>query len=433
MIQRSIRRATAGLVLVLAATACGDDADNAASSSADAASDTASGTASTADSSQESTASSATAPKATAPEATAPATDAPASVLDEATAAVQANLAGTDRPLPTSSPAVFPEANVWVISCTQTAPGCAAPAAGIEEAGGEMGWKVTIFDGQGTPDVFAEGIRSAIADGADAVVLDAVDCVLVTAALQEARDAGVIVFATGSFDCDDPLVGGEPLFDGQLMFGDASYLEFAEGVAARSSADYVIAATGGEAKVVALSQSDALIGQHLYNGFAARIAECDACEIVESVSFTVTDLITGQLAPKIDAALTAHPEANAVYSPYDAPLLLGVAQSVVGSGRNDELTVVGGEGLEPNIALISGNQGQDMAFGYAAVQSGWAVADAVNRLLNGEPVVDSGIGLQTIDVDNNLPASGGYDGNLDADGNPVRDYRAAYRQLWGLA
>ena len=115
----------------------------------------------------------------------------------------------------------------------------------------------------------------------------------------------------------------------------------------------------------------------------------------------------------------------------DAPLLLGVAQAVVSSGRNDDLIVVGGEGLDPNVDLIRGNQGQDMAFGYASVQSGWAVADAVNRLLNGEAVADSGIGLQTIDA-TNLPASGGYDGNIDPDGNPVRDYRAEYRALWGL-
>ena len=198
-------------------------------------------------------------------------------IVAEATAAATQNLVGTDRPLPASSPPIFEAANVWLISCTQTAPGCAAPAAGFEEAGGELGWDVTIFDGQGTPDVFAEGIRSAIADGADAIVLDAVDCVLVTAALQEARDAGVIIFATASFDCDDPLVGGEALFDGQLQFDDAPYIEFARDIAARSAADYVIANTNGEAKVVALAQSDALIGQHLYSGFAARIAECDTC------------------------------------------------------------------------------------------------------------------------------------------------------------
>lgn len=435
MSHRSIGRALTALVSLVALAACGGDDDAATTQpvTEPAGSSVATAVAPTAPAAPADTTPGSAAVDAPATSAgQAPPSTEPTSVVDQAKAAVAANLLGTDRPLPTASPAAFPDANVWVISCTQTAPGCAAPAAGVEEAGAALGWDVTIFDGQGTPDVFSEGIRAAIADGADAIVLDAVDCVLATAAIGEATAAGVIVFGTASFDCDDPLVGGDPLFDGQLMFGDLAYVDFAEQVAARSAADYVIAATDGSAQIVALAQSDALIGQHLFNGFAARIAECTGCAIVETVPFTVTDLISGQLSAKVSAALTAHPEATAVYSPYDAPLLLGVAQAVVSSGRSADLVVTGGEGLEPNIALIADDLGQDMAFGYAAVQSGWAVADAVNRLLNGEPVVDSGIGLQTVDREHNLPASGGYDGNLDADGQPARDYRAEYQALWGV-
>ncbi|MFC7505750.1 sugar ABC transporter substrate-binding protein, partial [Nocardioides sp. GCM10030258] len=137
-------------------------------------------------------------------------------VVAEAKAAVAKNREGTDRALPASAPKPQADQNVWVISCTQAAEGCSQPAAGAKEAGESIGWDMTVFDGKGSPDVFAEGIRSAVADKADAIILDAVDCVAVKSALQEAREADVKIYGIFSMDCDDPFVGGEPLFDAQL-------------------------------------------------------------------------------------------------------------------------------------------------------------------------------------------------------------------------
>ena len=65
---------------------------------------------------------------------------------------------------------------------------------------------------------------------------------------------------------------------------------------------------------------------------------------------------------------------------------------------------------------------------------GWAAVDGVNRMLQGEPQVDSGIGLQTLDGDGPLPKKTTYyDGNIDADGNPKQDYVAHYKKIWGVS
>jgi ribose transport system substrate-binding protein len=356
-------------------------------------------------------------------------------VVAEAQAALAKNREGTDRALPASAPKPQAGKNVWVISCTQAAEGCSQPAAGAKEAGESIGWKMTVFDGKGSPDVLAGGIRSAIADKADAILLDAVDCVAVKSALQEARQAGVKIYGIFSMDCDDPFVGGEPLFDAQLTYeGGMSFGEYAEGPFIRSLADYVIAKTKGEAQIIEFTQNDALIARHLGKGFEERIKDCSGCTIVAKVPITFSDLIGGKLQAKAEAALTRYPQANVLYGLYDSALILGISQAVVASGRNDELLVPGGEGLSPNIGFVRDNKGQDAIVGSPANWLGWAAVDGMNRMLQGQPQVDAGIGWQTLDGDGPLPKKTTYyDGNIDADGNPKQDYKAHYKKIWGVS
>ncbi len=359
------------------------------------------------------------------------------STVAEAKAAVAKNYEGTDRALPASAPKPQPGRNVWVISCLQAGEGCSVPAGGAQEAGTAMGWKMTVFDGKGSPDVYAKGIRSAVAAKADGVILDVVDCVAAKSALQEAKAAGVKIFAHYSLDCDDPLLGtgGAPLFDAQITYQSGStYAQVTEDQYSRSVGDYVIAKTDGKAKVIEFTEEDILVGQHLYKGFEKRLKDCTTCTIVKKVPFTLADLANGQLQAKAAAALTQQPTANVVYVPYDAALTLGIAQAVVASGRASDLLVTGGEGLTPNIGFIRNGKGQAFAAGAPSRWVGWAAVDGMNRLLQGQPQVDEGIGFQNIDKDHNLPTKTPYyDGNVGPDGSPKQDYQANFMKIWGLS
>ncbi|GAA4086048.1 sugar ABC transporter substrate-binding protein [Nocardioides kongjuensis] len=358
-------------------------------------------------------------------------------VLTEATAAVRANREGQDGPLPTTGPAPQAGQNIWVICSTMAAEGCSVPAEGAKEAGEAVGWDVTIVDGKGSPEEYANGINSAIAARADGIILANVDCVNAKSALENAKQAGVKTFAFYAFDCDDPMLasGGAPLFDAQLLLaGGITYQEFSEERYSRSQADYAIASTDGGAKIIEFTETDILIAQHLNLGFEKRIANCGGCEIVKKVPFTLTDLVTGKLQGKTEAALTQNPQADVVYVPYDAALTAGIAQAVVASGRNDDVLVVGGEGLTPNVGFVRDDKGQDFIAGTPARWVGWAAIDGMNRLLQGEPQVDSGIGYQTIDGEGPFPSETTYyDGNVDADGTPKQDYEANYRKIWGIS
>lgn len=357
-------------------------------------------------------------------------------VVSQAKAAVEKNYQGTDRALPSSAPKPQPGKNVWVISCLQAGEGCSVPAGGAQAAGTALGWKMTVFDGKGSPDVYAKGVRSAIADKADGIILDVVDCVAAKSALQEAKAAGVKIFAHYSLDCDDPLLGGgSPVFDAQITYeAGTTYAQVTEDLYSRSVGDYVIAKTDGKAKVIEFTEEDILVGQHLYKGFEKRLKDCPGCSIVKKVPFGLADLANGQLQAKAAAALTQQPGANVVYVPYDAALTLGISQAVTAAGRDAQLLVTGGEGLTPNIGFIKSGKGQDFAAGAPSRWVGWAAVDGMNRLLQGQPQVDEGIGFQNIDKDHNLPTKTPYyDGNIGSDGSPRQDYEANFKKIWGLS
>jgi ribose transport system substrate-binding protein len=364
---------------------------------------------------------------------TAAAKNAPTGLTDADKALAEA-FSGTDRSLPTSTPPVPKNQTVWVLSCSQSAPGCAVPAAAVAEAGKAIGWKVKILDGKFDPATWNTLIRSAAAAKPDALILDAVDCAATKASLEAAKQAGVKVFGFYSFDCDDKYTGGQPVFDASLDFGSAngsdstSYGGFIENTFAKAQAAYAIAKTTGKANIIQFYETDVAVAHHLGDGYNLWISKwCSDCKVWK-VPFTGQDLVTGKLQAKAAAALTRYPTANVISAPYDATILLGIGPAVAAakaSGR--KLMLTGGEGLGPNVALIHKGT-QDFAAGLASAWVGWASIDGVIRMLDGKPQVDEGLGSGGIDSSHNLPTKTPF-----YDGNPrSQDYRSVYLKLWGV-
>jgi ribose transport system substrate-binding protein len=334
--------------------------------------------------------------------------------------------AGTDSALPTSSPRPEKGKTVWILSCSQSAPGCATPAQAAAQAAAAIGWKAKILDGKFNPTVWNTLVRSAAAAKPDALILDAVDCAAVQSSLNAAKQAGVKIFGFYSFDCDDTYTKGQPQFDGQIDWSPwKNYGDFVENQFARTQAAYAIAKTGGKAHVIQPYETDVAVAHHIADGYDRWISTCKSCKVWK-VPFTGADLISGKLQAKMAAALSKYPQANVVAAPYDATVLLGIGPAVAqarASGRKILLT--GGEGLAPNIALIKKGV-QDFAPGIPAAWIGWAAIDGVNRLLNGKPQVAEGLGNGAIDASHNVPtATPFYDGNTKS-----QDYRTVYKKLW---
>lgn len=396
------RLGAVGLLVVFAvlAAACGDDDDDDAAGKSD---------------------------SATTATSAADSGDGGDDIVADAKARLEEWYEGTERPMPDEGPAPKKGANVWVISCGQGAEGCAVPGNAAKEAGEEIGWDVTIFDGKLNPGEFNTGVSQAVAAGADAIILNVVDCFLVKGALEEAKKAGVVIFGLHSLDCDDPTVGGEALFDGEVDYGDdfENYAALVEAFGS-SKADWIIAKTEGKAKTIEFRQNELLVVKYINDGFDKRFKECTTCELVETVNFVLADL-GPPVQQKAQGAILKHPEANSIMVPYDSAMTFGIDAAIVESGRADELLVMGGEGFPSNVKSVLTGGGQDAGTGYGFEWEGWAAIDGVNRLLNGEETVDCGCGFRVWDIDHNISDEEG------ARYEPETDFRTQYRKIWGIS
>lgn len=333
--------------------------------------------------------------------------------------------AGTDRDPPTTAPKPQRGKKVWIISPSQIGESASVATGAAKEAGELLGWKMTLFDAKGDPANFSAGIRQAIAAKADGVILHAIDCAWVKQALVEAQAAKVKTLAYYALDCDDPSVKGEPLYSGSVnfgsQFGDYATLTRAWGAV---KADWVIVQTKGLAKAISFKEDELLVVKYIREGFEQELAKCKTCEVVKTVDFTIPDF-GPKLQQKAQGALLQHPEANAIHVPYDTPMLLGIGSAVLESGRNDQLSVIAGEGFPSNVQLIRDNRGQDAANAFPAVWTGYAAVDSLNSVFHDQKPQDSGIGYRLIDRDHNLPAPGkGYEAS--------KDFRSAYKKAWGV-
>ncbi len=313
--------------------------------------------------------------------------------------------------------------NVWVISTGQTIEAAINASAAMEEAGRELGWEVSVFDGQFDSNRQISGIEQALADGADGIVLIYIDCPPVRAALQQAENAGVAVVGIQSQECEPPLLDHVIRYAGHRDF--VEYLSHGFG---GTQAKWVIAKTEGEAKTIVTAETDLYSTRVTYDpGITEEFARCETCEIVDTVEFVGSEF-GPELQQKIEQSLNQHPEANSFIAAYDAVMTGGGgAAALRASGRLDEIEVMGGEGSKPGIELIYDRAGMDACTGTPTAWEGYAAIMSLARVFAGQDPErgDSGIGEQVCDLDHNLPPRGeGYRA-------PV-DFVAAYRELWGL-
>jgi ribose transport system substrate-binding protein len=364
-------------------------------------------------------------------------------LTDEAQEAADAAFEGSFGAPPADSPDPQPGENIWFITISAQYTDFEVDGQ-MADAAEQMGWDLTIFDGQFNPDTVVNGLRQAIADQADGVIVYGVDCPVAKAGFEDVADAGIPIVGFQVFDCDQGvdedgavIDTGEPgLFDAVVTYDDPAdadvplnFAQFYGEVVPSVQALGIIEATDGAAKIIKLKQTDAPTFLAVDHGFDAALEEyCPDCEIVETVDVVGADLGPA-LQDKVAQALARHPEANAVFAIYDAATL-NVAPAVMASGRKDDIFVMGGEGTGPVIDLVKEGRGVDAGMVYPIAWEAWAALDSMNRLLAGEQPdgvgFPSGMGVQLYDADRNVPDTDAYYYG------PV-DYPSAYLDAWGIA
>lgn len=317
--------------------------------------------------------------------------------------------------------AVAPKAglNFYVMSCGESNATCAAPAAAMKDAAETAGWNATIVDGKLSPDGFAAAIRQAVAGGADVLVPVGISCSAAAAAFTEAKAAGVTIIGGGGLDDCDPQQWSSE----RLWLADPPVPTPFHAIG-KLQADYVFGKTNGDPQTLVINLTSNPWGGLVTGAFTDELAALGGGAVATTIDVSDTESADNSYIQKVTSALLANPDINSLVVPTDAYLVNGLAAAINQAGLADKLTVVGGFGSEAALDMIrSGQPGITATVGQAQVWEAWGSVDTAIRVLAGDDPAYIGQSLQVVDADNNMPASGPYDGSID--------WKSKFLESWG--
>ena len=347
---------------------------------------------------------------------------------------------GTFHTPPTSGPKPAQGKNIWLVTLANSVEDFHAPGS-LFTAAQDLGWHVTEFNGNYSPNTIVSGLEQAVAGHADGIVLAFVDCATVKSGIEAARRAHIPIVSIEASDCNETVnkqgdlksTGQPRLFNAQVSYVNPAspghsldYDKFI-GLYGRANALATAAQTHEHGKVVVIRETDVNSTLLETQGFVAGLrAYCPGCQIVDTINITGSD-IGSTLQQMVSQALASHPTANAIFTGYDA-VTLDTAPAVLATGRQSSIFVMGGEGTAPVVQLIREGRGVSAALGYSVQWEAWAALDAMNRLLHGETApggqFPTGMGVQFFDKTHGLPPKG-------SPYLPPVNFRSAYLKTWG--
>lgn len=312
----------------------------------------------------------------------------------------------TGWPGPESGVPIVRGKKVVAITCGSQGYGCVQGAQGVVAAGKVLGWDVQVVDGKGDPSVWNSAVTQAVADKADGIVLAAINPSLVQAGLAQARAAHIPV-----------IVEFLPKLPGPSVDGYVTTDHVAGG---KAMADWIIADSGGKAKVLMLDEPE--FPELVMRGDAIRAelkSACPGCTIVQAAKFSLGTMAQ-QLPSLVTSALQSHPAITYVVAPFDSSATFA-AQGIRQAG-NAGVKLVSGEGDPDGLTRVrNGQQAADLAT--VPAWAGWAAADDLLRAFQGKPVSTYTLPQRLFSKGNAPAGNGGWAGDVD--------YAAKFRLMWG--
>ncbi len=314
---------------------------------------------------------------------------------------------------PTSSPKIMKKVTVGVVPCSMSLEGCARQAQGISEAAKLIGWKTIVIDGQLNTNTQQNAMESLINQHVNAIAIASIPASTLCQQIKAAHDAGIAVIS--GYASDPRSCGGL----GVVIVPQ-------EDVGAYCAA-YTIANGGGNVAQVGSNGNPQILARS--RGFVAYLTKYSGgnSKMVETQYIPFSEVGPPEQAI-MNAILARHPQGqlNWIFAGFDAMIrpLIAAADS---QGRT-ELKGCSSDGDLATLDDIRNGHIQAATVGFPLVWTGWGEVDQINRYLNHVPLFPlakiEGTSARLLTKDNLPPAGQSYDADLD--------YRAHYRQIWGV-
>ncbi|WP_073260250.1 sugar ABC transporter substrate-binding protein [Cryptosporangium aurantiacum] len=275
---------------------------------------------------------------------------------------------------------------VFYIPITQQAHQFAITAEALSKALATVGIRMQLCNGNSNPSEVSACVSQATAANAGAIVTDSIPYALAANGFDAAQVKGIPVLITDQIP--------DPKHPETTTLG---YLEGGGTASLTAVAKWIINDSGGTAKVV-VNQSTDSQSTVAYVEAAKKVfdSECPKCTVtINKISSANYSLI----ASSTSSALLRTPGANYLVSEFDQYLqpTLGGAQQ---SGKIASLKGASAGAQLPGLKMVESKNFLHADIGQASVFQGWADADAVLRLMLGEPLPEYEIPVRIFTRDN---------------------------------
>ncbi|MFJ7213044.1 sugar ABC transporter substrate-binding protein [Amycolatopsis sp. NPDC098790] len=308
---------------------------------------------------------------------------------------------------------------VYYVPVTQQAPQFTVTANALKDALTAAGLTLQVCNGGSNPSQISACVSQATAANAGAVITDSIPYALAANALNAARAKGIPVLVTDQIP--------DPAHPADATLG---YVQGAGGDMLRAVADWIIADSGGTAKVLINQSTDSpSTVSYVEQAKQEFSGKCPGCTVVVN---PISSANYSLIASSTSSAVLRNPGVNYVVSEFDQylqPTLQGVQQS----GRMSSIKGVSTAAQLSGLQMLAAKNFLHVDAGQGSAYQGWVSADAALRLMLKEPLPTYTIPLRLFTRDNvgsvevtaAAEASGAWFGPTD--------YPQRFKTLWGVA
>lgn len=281
----------------------------------------------------------------------------------------------------------------------------------VEEAAGVIGWKVNVYDGQGTPQGNTDAMNQAITSGPAAIILGGLDPTEQAAPIKQATAAGIPVIGwhagvlTGAGNGMVTNVSTDPLVVAQL------------------AAAYAVADSDGKAGVAIFTDGQYELAVTKARAMEAYVKACSGCKVLSFEDSPIADA-DSRMPGLVSNLLQQNGDSLGYLMAINGNYFGGAATALRDAGRNADgppKSVAAGDGDAAEMQRIRTDNYQAVTVAEPLDLQGWQLVDEVNRALAGQ--APSGFVAQPgLITKANVPTGDVFD--------PPSGYRDIYTKIW---
>jgi ribose transport system substrate-binding protein len=305
---------------------------------------------------------------------------------------------------------------IFVIPASSQVPFVSTISNNLKRIGALAGVKTTIWQNQGQPSQWVQGMNAALAQKANAIVLLAGnDPAGLQPQIKAAKAKGIPTIVAHLYDDHQkaaPNVGG--------------LINIPYNVAGQLIADQAIVDTKGKADALVVTINQVKSTVPMVAGVRSQFSQyCKGCKLTFT-DVTIADIAT-KIQPNVQAALTADPGINYVICLYDSAEAPFAEAAIRAAGRTGKVKISTFNGTPSVLKEVTKGDIVTMDVGENLEWIGYAIIDQSMRIMGGlPPVQNARVPVRVFDKSNIAQAGSAYTSGWGS------SYVGGYQKLWGL-